>query len=375
MAQSAQAETRTVTLRGAEKSIRRAMKRKRPIFVWGPPGIGKSDLMEQITGSFKKGWLIDLRMALMEPTDLRGIPYYNQAENTMSWAHPVDLPTAEQAEEYDIVILFLDELNSAPMATQAAAYQLVLNGRIGTYKLPDNCVIVAAGNRETDRGVTYRMPSPLANRFVHVEVAADFDVWQEWAVENQIHPDVLGYLTFSKNDLYNFDAGSNERSFATPRSWVFVSELLQEEDGDPDMAESEITDLVAGTVGEGLAVKFNAHRKHSGKLPNPSDILDGTVTKLEVKEVSAMYSLTISMCYELRDAYKKAKKQNPGKEWHAMCDNFFRFMMDNFLTEVTVMGAKMALTNYNLPLVPGKLKSFDEFHKRFGKYVISAMEG
>ena len=155
MAQSATAETRTVTLRGAEKSIRRAMKRKRPIFVWGPPGIGKSDLMEQITGSFKKGWLIDLRMALMEPTDLRGIPYYNQAENTMSWAHPVDLPTAAQAAEYDIVILFLDELNSAPMATQAAAYQLVLNGRIGTYQLPDNCVIVAAGNRETDRGVTY----------------------------------------------------------------------------------------------------------------------------------------------------------------------------------------------------------------------------
>ena len=106
MAQTAQSEVRTVTLREAEKSIRRAMKRKRPVFVWGPPGIGKSDLMEQITGSFKRGWLIDLRMALMEPTDLRGIPYYNQAANTMSWAHPVDLPTAEQAAEHDIVILF-----------------------------------------------------------------------------------------------------------------------------------------------------------------------------------------------------------------------------------------------------------------------------
>jgi len=368
-------EVRTNTLREAEKSIRRAMKRKRPVFLWGPPGIGKSDLMLQITDTFTNGLLIDLRMALMEPTDLRGIPYYNAAENTMSWAPPVDLPSTEMAAKYDVVVLFLDELNSAPMATQAAAYQLVLNRRIGTYYLPENCVIVAAGNRDTDRGVTYRMPSPLANRFVHIEVAADFDTWNDWAVENEIHSDVLGYLTFAKNDLYNFDPGSNERSFATPRSWTFVSELLKEEDGDPEMSESEVTDLVAGTVGEGLAVKFNAHRKHSGKLPNPSDILSGKVTKIEIKEVSAMYSLTISMCYELRDAYKKAKKQNPGKEWHSMCDNFFRFMMDNFLTEVTVMGAKMALTNYNLPLVPGKLKSFDEFHKRFGKYVISAMEG
>lgn len=367
-------ENRTNTLKEAKKAIRRAMLRKRPVFLWGPPGVGKSDLISQLAGDVD-GLMIDLRMALMEPTDLRGIPYYNQAENNMSWAPPVDLPSAETAADYDVVILFLDEMNSAPMATQAAAYQLVLNRRIGTYELPDNVVIVAAGNRETDRGVTYRMPAPLANRFVHIEVAPDFDTWQEWAADNQIHPDVLGYLTFAKNDLYSFDPGSNERSFATPRSWAFVSDLLVDQEDDIEMTESEVSDLVAGTVGEGMAIKFNAHRKHSGKLPNPTDILNGTVKKLDVKEVSAMYSLTIAMCYELRDSYKKAKKANPGKEWHEMCDNFFRFMMDNFLTEVTVMGAKMALTNYNLPLVPGKLKSFDEFHKRFGKYVISAMEG
>jgi len=374
MSKNQTSEIRTNTLKEAKKAIRRAMLRKRPVFLWGPPGVGKSDLVSQLADDVN-GLMLDLRMALMEPTDLRGIPYYNQAENNMSWAQPVDLPSEELASQYDVVVLFLDEMNSAPMATQAAAYQLVLNRRIGTYNLPDNVVIVAAGNRETDRGVTYRMPAPLANRFVHVEVAADFETWQDWAIENQIHRDVLGYLTFAKNDLYNFDPGSNERSFATPRSWVFVSELLQDEDGDPEMTESEVSDLVAGTVGEGMAIKFNAHRKHSGKLPNPTDILEGKVKSLTVKEVSAMYSLTIAMCYELRDAYKKSKKSNPGKEWHEMCDNFFRFMMDNFLTEVTVMGAKMALTNYNLPLVPGKLKSFDEFHKRFGKYVISAMEG
>jgi MoxR-like ATPase len=198
-------ENRTNTLKEAKKAIRRAMLRKRPVFLWGPPGVGKSDLVNQLAGEVN-GYMIDLRLALMEPTDLRGIPYYNQAENNMSWAPPVDLPSQELAKEFETIILFLDEMNSAPMATQAAAYQLVLNRRIGTYELPNNVVIVAAGNRETDRGVTYRMPAPLANRFVHIEVTADFDTWQEWAVERQIHPDVLGYLTFAKNDLYSFDS-------------------------------------------------------------------------------------------------------------------------------------------------------------------------
>ena len=145
------------------------MRRKRPVFVWGGPGIGKSDLVDQITVSME-GYMIDLRLALMEPTDLRGMPYYNKEANNMSWAAPVDLPTEEFAAQYPVVVLFLDELNSAPPSVQAAAYQLILNRRIGTYKLPDNVVVVAAGNRETDKGVTYKMPKPLANRFVHLKL-------------------------------------------------------------------------------------------------------------------------------------------------------------------------------------------------------------
>ena len=133
-----------------------------------------------------------------------------------------------------------------------------------------------------------------------------------------------------------------------------------------------ITDLVAGTIGDGTAVKFMAHRKIASKLPNPSDVLAGKVKTLDIKEISAMYSLTISMCYELKDAYAKSGKEDNAK-WHEMADNFFKFMMDNFTTEVTVMGARVALTTYNLPFVPNKLKTFDEFHKRFGKYIVQAV--
>jgi hypothetical protein len=177
---------------------------------------------------------------------------------------------------------------------------------------------------------------------------------------------VVGYLSFAKQDLYDFDAKSSSRAFATPRSWCFVSELLEDEDLDDVTA----TDLIAGTIGEGLAVKFQAHRKIAGKLPQPEDILSGKEKDLQVKEVSAMYSLVISLCYELKDALEVRKVTD--KEFHAMADNFFAYMMKNFETELVVMGARIALTTYNLPFQPTKLKNFDEFHQRYGKYILQA---
>jgi len=311
--------------------------------------------------------MIDLRLAQMEPTDLRGIPFYNKDLNKMDWAAPVDLPDEELASQYPIVILFLDEMNSAAPSVQAAAYQLTLNRRIGKYRLPDNVVIVAAGNRDSDKGVTYRMPTPLANRFIHQEMKVDFNSWQEWAVLNRIHKDVVGYLSFAKGDLYDFDAKSASRSFATPRSWTFVSQLLDDEEDD-----DTLMNLIAGTVGEGLAVKFMAHRKVSAKMPQPEDILDGKVKDLQVKEVSAMYSLVTSLCYELKEGLARAKDSKSKDEWNKKVDNFLGYMMANFETELTVMGARVALTVYELPFETTKLKNFDEFYKKFGKYILQA---
>jgi len=127
--------------------------------------------------------------------------------------------------------------------------------------------------------------------------------------------------------------------------------------------------LIKGTIGEGLAVKFMAHRKIAGKMPKPEDILSGKVTDLNVKDVSAQYSLVISMCYELKDA---VDKKVDSKKFHEMADFFLAYMMKNFETELTVMGARIALTTYNLPFQPTKLKNFDEFHNRYGKYILSA---
>jgi hypothetical protein len=353
--------TRTVSPNNAKKSIIRAFKKKRPLFLWGAPGIGKSDIIHQI-GDYLDAHVIDVRLSLWEPTDIKGIPYYAANDNVMKWAPPQELPTAELAKKHKNIILFLDEMNSAAPAVQAAAYQLILNRRVGQYVLPDNVLIVAAGNRDADKGVTYRMPAPLANRFVHLELKVDFDDWFSWATENNIHTDVVGYLTYSKKDLYDFDPKSPSRSFATPRSWSFVSELLEDDDD-----ENTTTDLVSGAVGEGLAVKFMAHRKMASDLPNPSEILAGKVKELKTREISAMYSLTVSLCYELKEASDKNDKK-----FDDMVNNFLRFAMDNFDTELVVMGIKLALTQYQLPIDPDEVECFDEFHEKFGKYVTAA---
>jgi len=355
---------RTVSPNGAKKSILRAFKKKRPIFLWGPPGIGKSEVIGQITDSMENSHLIDIRLSLWDPTDIKGMPYYASNDNTMKWAPPVELPTEEFAKQFKNIVLFLDEMNSAAPAVQAAAYQLVLNRRVGTYKLPDNVMIVAAGNRDADKGVTYRMPAPLANRFIHLELAVNFDDWFQWSINNNIHKDVVGFLTFSKKDLYDFDPKSPSRSFATPRSWSFVSELLEDE-----LDENTTTDLVSGAVGEGLAVKFMAHRKVASSMPNPTEILAGKVKEMKTKEISAMYSLTVSLCYELKEASDANDKKFDDK-----VNNFLRFSMDNFDTELVVMGIKLALTQYSLPIDPDEVECFDEFHDRYGKYIKAAQE-
>jgi hypothetical protein len=360
MSKQVDISVRQVGPKNAKKAIRKSIQVRRPVFLWGPPGIGKSDLVKQI-GDDAGRQVIDVRLALWEPTDIKGIPYYNADAGKMVWAPPAELPTDADSK----AIIFLDELNSAPPAVQAAAYQLILNRRVGTYELPKGVDVVAAGNREGDRGVTYRMPAPLANRFVHLEMKVDFDDWQDWATLNKVHPDVVGYVGFAKQDLYDFDPKSPSKSFATPRSWSFVSDLLS----DNDVDNETLATLISGAVGDGLGNKFMAHRKIAGKLPKAEDILDGKVKDLQIKEVSAMYSLTVSLCYELKD---RAEKKVKG--WDDMADNFFSYMMTNFPTELVVMGAKTALTNYDLPLDASKMKSFDEFHKRFGKYVLSAMQ-
>ena len=188
-------QNRTVTPNEAKSALTHCIKLLRPIMMSAAPGIGKSDIVKQIADQEKRD-VIDIRLPLWEPTDIKGIPYYNSKENNMVWAAPAELPTDPKSN----AIVFLDELNSAAPAVQAAAYQLILNRRVGQYVLPGGVSIVAAGNRDSDKGVTYRMPAPLANRFVHVELRVDFEDWLQWATNQHIHADCLLYTSPSPRD-------------------------------------------------------------------------------------------------------------------------------------------------------------------------------
>ena len=351
---------RTVKLSRAKSHIKRAFAKKRPVFVWGPPGVGKSDVIAQIAEE-GNNLLIDLRMALLDPTDIKGYPYRDEDTNKMMWAEPAELPSQELAEQYDNVYLFLDELNSAPPSVQATAYQLILNRRVGQYHLPDNVCIAAAGNRDTDKGVVYRMPSPLANRFFHLEVEVNHDDWQGWAVDNDINPDVVGYLAFAKQDLFDFDPKSSSRSFATPRSWAFVSQMLE----DSDMTHEEEMDIVTGLVGEGMAIKFMNHKKNASKLPKPSEILSGKVKELKKLEISSKYALTVGMSYEL----KNIQDSGDERELTASFNHFINFLMDNFEPEMCVLGCKIALSEYDIDVDFADIDRIDEWVNRYGKYM------
>jgi hypothetical protein len=215
------------------------------VFIWGPPGAGKSSLVRNIADE-RQAPLIDVRAPLLDPTDLRGIP--TVVDGRAVWCPPSFLPTEEDKPG----ILFFDELNAAPPLVQASLYQLTLDRRVGEYKLPDGWQIVAAGNRSEDASVTFRMPAALSNRFVHIDFEIDFDDWRTWAVSAGVHLLVIGFLSVRRELL--FDMENPERGFPTPRSWEIASDAIKAMGGAEGCA-----DIFLGIVGEGATVEFMAY--------------------------------------------------------------------------------------------------------------------
>lgn len=383
-------ELSSVTPSRLKLAIKHSINRKRPLFIWGQPGIGKSDIVAEVARMQNRP-LIDIRLPLMEPTDIRGIPYladvkvidqhgnivrdeYNVpiTDKEFRWSTPSDLPT----DALSRALVFFDEMSAAPPSVQAATYQIILNRRIGSYKMPKDVAIIAAGNRVKDKGVAYNMPSPLQNRFTHLTLDVDIDDWKEWAILNRVHKDVIGYISFQPGDLNTFNSNSEGYAFATPRSWYFVSELLQEPDEDGKLFDTSLPsdvlgDMVKGTVGEGPGIKFMTYRAQAANLPHARDVLAGKVTKLNTKQIDVMYALTTALCYELKDQADRGERalqdgdSKPMDTFQAQVDTFMRFIMDNFDDELAVMGAKTILGTYKLPVAAPKLKNWKEFVKRY----------
>ncbi len=256
-----------------------------PVMLWGPPGVGKSQMVAQVAASHQVP-VIDIRLSQMEPSDLRGIPF--RVDARVEWAIPSMLPDAEC--HGGAGVLFLDEITSAPPSVSAAAYQLILDRRLGDYRVPDGWAIFAAGNRQGDRGVTYAMPAPLANRFAHFEVETHLDDWVLWAYQNGIDERVIAFLRFRPELLFDFDPSHNPIAFPSPRSWEFAHRALHKF----GEAHELLVESLQACVGPAAGIEAAAFIRNLDKLPD----IDAILRREEVgvpREIDLQYAVASAL--------------------------------------------------------------------------------
>lgn len=244
------------------------------VMLWGPPGVGKSECVREIAEQIrkrtnKKTVITDVRLLLFNPVDLRGIPTANADKTLAVWLKPKIFQMDESDDTVNL--LFLDEISAASPSVQASAYQITLDRTIGEHKLPDNCIVIAAGNRVTDKSVAYSMPKALANRMCHLEIGVDAVSWHDWAVSKGLHRYVVGYLDYNSVALMRFDASGTSLAFPTPRSWEMVSNLLTSVSEDID----SIYPMILGCIGNNATSDFVTWTELYQGMPSVEDIFNG----------------------------------------------------------------------------------------------------
>ena len=325
----------TLRPRDLAQTLALLVEARQPCIVWGPPGAAKSEIAQQVAATLGRTY-VDVRALLLDPIDLRGIPWRSMnvleqmlaeviiqdfPNNDMAtdvpalvqrytaitelldqrtrWAPPSFLPPTHSAEQF---LINLEELPSAVPMVQAALYQLVLDRKVGEYTLPEGAAIIACGNRDTDRAITHRMPTPLASRFVHLEIRVHADDWCEWAASGRIAPEVLFFIQMRPDLLHQFHPESAEKAFPCPRTWEFVSNIVNQRSTlDPTIERA----LFRGTVGEAAAVEFTAFLKVWRELPHPRAVIDDP----ENADIPGNASALIALCGAL---YRMADDVNLG---------------------------------------------------------------
>lgn len=323
------------------KQLSVLLKTDTPVFLHGSPGIGKSYIVNDIAQREQLA-IIDVRLSQLDAVDLRGIPTIK--ENQTVWMPPVFLPTDANSEG----ILFLDELNSAPLSVQAAIYQLVLDRKIGEYSLPKGWRIVCAGNKINDKGIVFKLPSPLSNRMVHLVLEAKFEDFKLWAMKHGVHHFIIGFLAF-RPDLLSSEIPSyteTNPAFCSPRAWNMFSHILK-----------NITDLhsihpiIYGTIGYAAGVEFIAFIKVYKTLPDINAILAGETLGIP-NEPSALYAL----CAALIERYTDLAQAEHLLAYSKLLPTEFAVML---IKDLIIKDENIAT-----------LESFDTWMERYGDYII-----
>ena len=283
-----------------------------PLMVWGAPGLGKSSILRSVADRLGIGF-IDVRLAQREPVDIRGLPV--PGEDGVKWLVASEWPRDPESRG---IILF-DEITAADRSLQVAAYEFILDRRLGTlYTVPDGWYICAAGNRTEDRAVAATMSSALANRFLHVEMREDAEAWVSWALQHDIHPSVLGFIRYRPELLFRQEGENLERGWPTPRAWERVSRMLS-------MFGAEDEDLlrkvVYGLVGDRVGVEFMSFHRINLEFDDTLEMMTNAKYPVCIPErADRKYALCSSMSYLLWRGEDQADEQR-------RLDGFFRICM------------------------------------------------
>lgn len=266
-----------------KRMIRSCIELQIPFFMTGPVGAGKSQSAFQVTEALKIDFT-DVRLSQMDPTDIKGFPSPDAAKNLMRWLPADFLPRKGKG------LLFLDELNSAPPSVQAAAYQLVLDRRVGSYTLPPGWVVGAAGNRDIDRAIVNKVSSALNNRFLHIEFEVDLGDFVAHAAKNGVSVSTIAFLRFKSDLLHSFDATQNPKAFPTPRSWFTADKIVRAK-----LPSADEHSMLVGAIGNGAAIEYTAFMRVIKDLPSVDEIALAPDTTKVPDSPATLFALTTSL--------------------------------------------------------------------------------
>jgi hypothetical protein len=288
-----------------------------PILIHGSPGLGKSSIVRSIANELNIGF-VDVRLAQMEPCDIKGLPVPNNEKKVMQWYINGTWPSDPNSKG----IIFLDEIKSCDRSIQVASYELILDRKLGDlYKIPNGWVVVAAGNNTGDRAVATTMSSALANRFMHLELDVNTEDWILWAQRNGIHPSVIGFISYRNIYLFHMDGENLERGWPSPRSWERVSHILNVYK-DFDCDNTTLRKLVYGLVGNCAGVEFMEFHRINAQFDNILDYMLNPDLEIKIPEKEdAKYAMVSSLIYLLW----KGKDE---EEQNKRIDGFYRIVME-----------------------------------------------
>lgn len=253
--------------------------------LWGPPGAGKSDVVRQAANALKME-LVDMRLSEVDASEVKGIDMPDKKTQTLARYLPGYVDQIRLSKKP--VVLFFDEFNSGHPSTQPPLYKITNDRTIGDYRLPDNVAIVLAANRETDRSITHKTSAALSNRLTHINYEVNADDLCNYAIDNNVHHELIAFFRFRPELIYKFD--ENSKAWPSPRSWIRANSMMRS--GMPRTIEHE---LIAGIVGEGAAAEFSAFMDIYRDLPSIDTILLNPADTEVPKAPNTQFAITTAL--------------------------------------------------------------------------------